>query len=172
MPEPSPLLPCLCLFYFSTVLSSQTHSKPVWATRPTTHTLSRHKYSTYNPVRCTVRFPNLTRSILSQNIRTATPLLKKLPPCVPLSRPLHLCTKKPNLFAFPFHKYSTYSPVRCAVRLPSSTPFNFGSAVLAVRRHGVPLTDLRPILENSQAHNIHHALAGYGAVCCTVPIVP
>ena len=77
MPEPSLLLPCLCLFYFSTVLSSQTHSKPVWATRPTTHTLSRHKYSTYNPVRCTVRFPNLTRSTLSQNIRTATALLKK-----------------------------------------------------------------------------------------------
>ena len=81
----------------------------------------RHKCSTYNPVRCTVRFPCLTRSILSQNIRTATPLLKKLPPCVPLSRPFHLCTTKPNIFAFPFHKCSTYSPVRCTDRLPHPT---------------------------------------------------
>ena len=121
MPEPSPLLPCLCLFYFSCVVAPPTTIQTCMTTRPTTHTLSRHKYPTYNPVRCAVRFPYLTRSILSQNIRTATPLLKKLPPCVPLSRPLHLCTKKPNLFAFPFHKYSTYSPVRCAVRLPYPT---------------------------------------------------
>ena len=121
MPEPSPLLPCLCLFYFSTVLSPKNTIQTCMNTRPTNHTLSRHKYSTYNPVRCTIRFPNLTRSMLSQNIRTATPLLKKLPPCVPLSRPLYLCSKKLNPFAFPFHKYSTYSPVRCTDRLPHPT---------------------------------------------------
>ena len=40
---------------------------------------------------------------------------------MPLSRPLHLCSKKPNIFAFPFHKYPTYSPVRCTDRLPHPT---------------------------------------------------
>ena len=114
MPEPPPLLPCLCLFYFSTALSPETMIHTCMNSPPTTHTPSRHKHSTYNPVRCAVRFLYHTRSILSQNIRTATHLLKKLPPCVPLSRPFHLCTTKPNIFAFPFHKYSTYSPVRCA----------------------------------------------------------
>jgi hypothetical protein len=36
----------------------------------------------------------------------------------------------------------------------STCTINFGSAVLGVRRCGVPLTNLRPIPENSQAHNI------------------